>query len=84
MMMLTIKNTIRGIIFPSSSYHPPIILLSIPYRSRIDPVSIPYCFRIVSVLFPYRFRIGIRKQYGIDTGTIRERYGNDRRNKGEP
>ena len=54
------------IILLSSSYHPPIILLSIPYQSRIDPVLFPYCFRIVSVLIPYR-----------NTGSIRDRYGND-------
>ena len=45
----------------SSSYHPPIILLSSSYHSRIDPVSIPY-----------RNTETIRKQYGIDTGAIRK------------
>ena len=64
----------------NSRLHPPIIL----------PLS-SHHFRIVSVLFPYRSRINpvseygnntetIRKQYGIDTGMIRERYENDGRN----
>ena len=48
---------------------PPFILLSSSYRPPINPVSIPYWSRI-----------GIRKQYGNNTGLIRERYGNDRRN----
>ena len=50
----------------------PIFLLSSSYRPPINPVSIPY-----------QSRIGIRKQYGNNTGLIRDRYGNDRRNKGE-
>ena len=45
----------------SSSLHPPIILLSSSYQSRIDPV-----------LIPYRNTETIRKQYGIDTGAIRQ------------
>ncbi len=55
-----------------SRHFPPFILLSSSYRPPINPV-----------LIPYRSRIGIRKQYGNNTGLIRERYGKDRRNKGE-
>ena len=45
-----------------SRHFPPLFLLSSSYQSRIDPVSIPY-----------RNTETIRKQYGIDTGTIRKR-----------
>ena len=45
----------------SSSYLPPMLLLSFPYRSRIDLVS----------------------EYGNNTGLIRGRYGNDRKNIGK-
>ena len=55
-----------------SGHFPPLFLLSSSYRPPINPV-----------LIPYRSRIGIRKQYGNNTGLIRERYGKDRRNKGE-
>ena len=57
---------------PNLWFHPPIVLLSSSYQSRINPVSIPYRFRINPVLFPYQSRIGIRKQYGNNTGAIRK------------
>ena len=57
--MLTIKihysRHFPPLFLLSSSYRPPIVLLSIPYWSRIDPVS----------------------EYGNNTETIRDWYGND-------
>ena len=51
-----------------SRHFPSLFLLSSSYRPPINPVSIPY-----------QSRIGIRKQYGNNTGLIRGRYGNDRK-----
>ena len=54
----------------SSSYLPPMLLLSSSYQSRIDPV-----------LIPYRNTETLRKQYGIDTGAIRKWWEEHRKSK---
>ena len=67
---------------------------SVSYRSRINPAWFPYRFRILSVLFPLlearmieqRKKEERRKnegRYGNNTETMRDWYGNNRRNKEE-
>ena len=62
--------------------------VSITYRPPFQHISTSYCFRIVSVLFPLleaRTKKGREKEekrmnegrYGIDTGSIRDRYETD-------
>ncbi len=49
------------------SYRSRIVLVSIPYQSRINPVLIPYRSRIVLLSFSYHSRFQKRKQYGNNT-----------------
>ena len=56
---------------------------SVTYRVRIVTVSISYQSRIVLVSSFYRSPIVLASGSGNNTETIRKRYGNNRRSKGE-
>ena len=56
---------------------------SVTYRSRIVSVSISYQSRIVPVSFSYRPPIVLLSFSLPEAETIRKRYGNNRRSKGE-
>ena len=57
--------------------------VSVSYRYRIDLVSIPYRSRINPVSFSYRPPIVLLSFSLPEAETIRKRYGNNRRSKGE-
>ena len=65
------------------SYRSPIVLLSFSYCSPIVLLLFSYCSPIVLLLFSYCSPIGeaetIRKQYGNNTETIRNRTEDERR-----
>ena len=67
--------TPTGTFLPCSFLAPPIDLVSNPHRLRI----VTYCFRIVSASGSENDRRTIGERYGIDTGSIRDRYENDTR-----
>ena len=56
---------------------------SVTYRFRIDLVSIPYRSRIILVSSSYRPRIVLVSFSLPEAETIRKRYGNNKRSKGE-
>ena len=64
---------------PSSTLPPNIVLASSSLPPRIGYISFPYSFRIVSASGSENDRRTIGGWYGIDTGSIRDRYETDTR-----
>ena len=64
---------------PASTYPLRINHVSTTYQPSFEQISFTYRFRIVSASGSENDRRTIGEQYGIDTGSIRDRYENDTR-----